>query len=169
MYELCRYLDSMTLTYIFRFSDFYTFNIDPYLINFKAYNHQTLQSASPQCTDCRFLDLATLSYISRCNDFDLFYVDIRYLLNYKAYNHQTFHSGSPQCTDFAGTLIWWPWPIFHAIVTLTHFTSTFDISLTVKPTTTKPCIVRLLGVLTRQIHWPGDLDLYFPLQWLLHI
>ena len=42
----------MTLTYISRSSDFYTFYINvPYLLNYKAYNHQTLYSASPQCTD----------------------------------------------------------------------------------------------------------------------
>ena len=30
-----------------------------------------------------------------------------------------------------------------------------------RPTTIKPCKVLLLNVLTRQIPWPGDLDLYF--------
>ena len=46
-------------------------------------------------------------------------------------------------------------------MTLTHFASTFDISSTIRPTTIKPCKVLLLNVLTRQIPWPGDLDLYF--------
>ena len=107
------------------------------------------------------LDLVTLTYISCCSDFDSFYIDVRYLLNYKAYNHQTLHSASPQCTDSAGTLIQWPWPLFHAPLTLTHFMSTFDFSSTIRPTTTKPCIVLLLDVLTWQIPWHGNLDTFY--------
>ena len=79
----------------------------------------------------------------------------------KAYNYQTLHSASPRCTDLAGTLTRWPWPIFCAPVTLTYFASTFDISSTIRPTTIKPRKVLLLNVLTWQIPWPGDLDLYF--------
>ena len=63
--------------------------------------------------------------------------------------------------DSAGTLTQWPWPIFCAPVTSTHFASTFDISSTIRPATIKPCKVFLFNVLTRQIPWPGDLDLYF--------
>ena len=140
-----------------------------YLLKYKAYNNQTLHSASPQCTDSRIFDPVTLTYIQRCSDFDTFYIDVRYRLNYKAYNHQTLLSASPQCTGFAGSLIWWPWPIFRAPRTLTHFTSTFDSFSTLRPTTTKPCIVLLLDVLTWQVCWPGALDLYFVLQWLWHI
>ena len=52
MYWLDRYLDPVTLTYILRSSAFYTFYLDvQYLLNYKAYNHQTLHSASPQCID----------------------------------------------------------------------------------------------------------------------
>ena len=102
----------------------------------------------------------TLTYILRSIDFDTIYVDVPDLLNYKAYNYQTLHSASPRCTDLAGTLTQWPWPILCAPVTLTHFASTFNISSTIRPTTIKPCKV-LLNVLTRQIPWPGDLDLYF--------
>ena len=102
----------------------------------------------------------TLTYILRSIDFDTIYVDVPDLLNYKVYNYQTLHSASPRCTDLAGTLTWWPWPIFCAPVTLTYFASTFDISSTIRPTTIKPCKV-LLNVLTWQIPWPGDLDLYF--------
>ena len=98
-----------------------------------------------------------------------FYVNVQYLLNYKAYNHQTLHSASPQCTDSAGTLTGWPWPIFHAPLTFTPFTSPFHMSSTVRPSTTKPYIALLLDVLTRQVPWPGDLDLYCALQWLWHI
>ena len=102
-----------------------------------------------------------LTYILRSIDFDTIYLDIPDLLNYKAYSYQTLHSASPRCTDLAGTLIRWPWPIFCAPVTLTYFASTFDISSTIRPTTIKPCKVLLLNVLTWQIPWPGDLDLYF--------
>ena len=108
-----------------------------------------------------YIDLVTLTYISGSSDFDTIYIDVPDLLNYKAYNYQTLHSASPRCTDSASTLTVWPWPICCTPVTLTHFLSTFDISSTIRPTTIKPCKVLLLNVLTRQIPWPGDLDLYF--------
>ena len=117
----------------------------------------------------RYIDPVTLTYILRSIDFDTIYVDVPDLLNYKAYNYQTLHSASPRCTDSTGTFTRWPWPIFCDPVTLTHFVSTFDISSTIRPTTIKPFKVLLLNVLTRQIPWPGDLDLYFALQCLLHI
>ena len=105
----------------------------------------------------------TLTYISCSSDFDTIYIEVPDLLNYKAYNYQTLHSVSPRCTDSAGTLTQWPWPIFCAPVTLTHFASTFDISST---TTIKPYKVFLLNVMTRQVLWLSDLDLYFALHWL---
>ena len=40
----------------------------------------------------------------------------------------------------------------------THFTLTFNISLTIRPTTIKPSIVLLLNVQTPQVPWLGDLD-----------
>ena len=61
------------------------------------------------------------------------------------------------------------WPIFCAPLPLTQFTSTFQIVSTKRRTPAKPCIVLLLDVLTRQVPWLGDLDLYFALQWLWHI
>ena len=102
-----------------------------------------------------------LDLFLRSIDFDTIYVDVPDLLNYKAYNSQTLHSASPKSTDLAGTLTRWPWPIFCAPVTLTYFASTFDISSTIRPTTIKPCKVLLLNVLTWQIPWPGDRNLYF--------
>ena len=159
MYRLGRYLDLVTLTYILRSSDFDIFCVEVrYLLNYKAYNHQTLQSASPQCTDLA----DTLTWwpwpIFCCRDFDIMYVNV-----------PTLHSASPQCTDSAGTLTGLPWPIFHAPLTFTPFTSPFHMSLTVRPSTTKPYIALLLDVLTRRVPWPGDLDLYCALQWLWHI
>ena len=121
----------------------------PDLLKCKTSSHQTLHSASIT--------------------FYTFYVDVQYLLNYKAYNYQTLHSVSPQCTDSAGTLTRWPWPIFRAPLTFTPFTSPFHMSSTVRLSTTKTCIVLLLDVLAQQVPWPGDLDLYFALQWLWHI
>ena len=58
---------------------------------------------------------------------------------------------------------------FCSPVTLTHFTLTCDSSLNIKPTTTKPCMVLLLNALTKQVLWPGDLDLHFAMQWLWHV
>ena len=104
-----------------------------------------------------------------CSDFDIIYVNVPDLLKCKTSSHQTLHSASPRCTDSAGILTWWPWPIFCAPVPFTHFTSTFNISSTVRPTTIKPCIVLLLNVRTPQVPSLGDLDLYFALHWLLHL
>ena len=114
-------------------------------------NHHTLHDTSPWPPDI-----------------DTFYVDVRYLLNYKAYNHQTLQSASSQCTDSAYTLTWWPWPIFW-LQWLWHNLRQRSRSPRVRPLATKPCIVLLLDVLTRHVSWPGDLDLYFALQCLLHI
>ena len=104
-----------------------------------------------------------------CSDCDIIYVNVPDLLKCKISSHQTLYSASPKCTDSAGILTRWPWPIFCAPVPFTHFTSTFNISSTIRPTTTKPCIVLLLNVRTPQVPWLGDLDLYFALHWLLHL
>ena len=106
----------------------------------------------------RYLDPVSLTYILRFSAFYTFYVDVQYLLNYKAYNHQTSYTASPQCTDSTGTFTGWPWPIFRAPLTFTPFTSPFHMSSTVRP----------YSYLTRQVPWPGGLDLYFALQWLTH-
>ena len=67
------------------------------------------------------------------------------------------HSASSRCTDLADTLTQWPWPIFRTAVTLKHFKWTFDISSTIRPTTTKPSIVLHLNVLTWQVLDPVTL------------
>ena len=165
MYWLGRYLDPVTLTYILRSSHLDTFCVDVwYLLNYKAYNHQTLQSASSQIPGPGDLDL----YFG-CSDFDIIYVNVPDLLKCKTSSHQTLHSASPRYTDLAGILTRWPWPIFCASVPFTHFTSTFNISSTVRPTAIKPRIVLLLNVRIPQVSWLGDLDLYFALHWLLHL
>ena len=182
----------------------------PDLLNYKAYNYQTLHSASPRCTDSAytltqwpwpiFCAPVTLTHFASTfnisstlrpttikpwkvlllnvltqqipwpgnldlyfgySGFDEIYVNVPDLLKCKTSRHQTLHSASPRCTDSAGILTRWPWPIFCTPVTWTHFASTFDISSTIRPTTIKPYRVLLLNVLTRQIPWPGDHDLYF--------
>ena len=169
MYWLGRYLDPVTLTYILRSSDFDIFCVDVlYLLDYKAYNHQTLQSASSQCTDLADT-LTWWPWPIFWLQWHIIYVNVPDLLKCKTSSHQTLHSASPRCTDSAGILTWWPWPIFCAPVPFTHFTSTFNISSTVRPTTIKPCIVLLLNVRTRQVPSLGDLDLYFALHWLLHL
>ena len=135
------------------------------------------RSISPQ--PCKVLLLSVLTWQIHwpgdldlyfvCSDFDIIYVNVPDLLKFKTSSHQTLHSASPRCTDSAGILTRWPWPIFCAPVPFTHFTSTFNISSTIRPTTIKPCIVLLLNVRTLQVPWLGDLDLYFALHWLLHL
>ena len=98
---------------------------------------------------CRYLDLVTSTYISRSIDFYTFYLALPYVLNCKAFNHQTLYSASSRCTDLAGTLTWWPWPIFCSPVTLTDFTLMFGISSIIRPTTTKPSRPRWLSWMRR--------------------
>ena len=90
--------------------------------------------------------LGDLDLYFGCSDFDIIYVYIPDLLKCKTSSHQTLHSASPRCTDSTGILTRWPWPIFCAPVPFTHLTSTFNISSTIRPTTTKPCIVLPLNV-----------------------
>ena len=159
MYWLSRYLDPVTLTYILRSSAFYTFYVKvQYLLNYKAYNHQTLHNASPQCTD----SIGTLTGwpwpIFRAPLTFTPFMSPFHVLNCKAFNHQTLYSISSRCTDSAGTLTWWPWPILCTPVT--HCMLMFCISSNIRPTTTKPCIVLHLIALAWQVPWHGDLDLY---------
>ena len=170
MYWLGRYLDPVTLTYILRSSDFEHFasmfdissTIRPTTIKpCKVLLLNVLTRQIPWSGD---LDL----YFG-CSDFDIIYVNVPDLLNCKTSRHQTLHSASPRCTDLAGILTRWPWPIFCAPVPSTHFTSTFNISSTIRPTTIKPHVVLFLNVLTPQVPWLGDLNLYFVLHRLLHL
>ena len=115
----------------------------------------------------RYLNLVTLTYILAAVT-DIIYVNVPDLLKCKTSNHQTLHSASPRCTDSAGLLTQWPWPIFCTPVPFTHFTLTFNIFSSIRPTTTKRCLELLLNVRTLQVAWLGDLDLYFMLHWLLH-
>ena len=161
MYWLGRYLDPVTLTYILSSSAFYTFYVNvQYLLNYMAYNRQTLHSASPQCTD----SAGTLTgwpwpIFHAPLTFTPFRSPFHNVLNCKAFNHQTLYSTSSRCTDSTGTLTWWPWPILCTPVTLTHFIL-LGISSNIRPTTTKPCIVLHLIALAWQVPWPSDLDLY---------
>ena len=98
--------------------------------------------------------------------FDI-YVEVSILINYNSTT--TIIPCMTHLPDLAGMLTQWPWPIFCAPLTLTQFTLTFQIFSIIRRTTTKPCIVLLLDVLTWHIPWPGDLDLYFALQWLWYI
>ena len=124
------------------------------LLNYKAYNHQTLHSASPQCTDSAGsltrwpwpIFHAPLPFTPFTSPF--------YVLNYKAFSHQTLYSPLSRCTDLAGTLTWWPWPIYCTPVPLTHFMLMFDISSNIRPITTKHCIVLHLIALAWQVPWP---------------
>ena len=108
---LGRYVDPVTLTYILRSIDFDTIYVDvPDLLNYKAYNYQTLHSAS--------LDVLTWQ-VPWPGDLDLYFalqwlwhILRRRSISPRLYNHQTLQSASSQCTDSADTLTWWPWPIF---------------------------------------------------------
>ena len=167
MYWLGRYLDQVTLTYILCSSYFEhfasTFDIS-----------STIRPTTVKPCKVLLLNVLTrqipwpgdLDLYFGCSDFDIIYVNVPDLLKCKTSSHQTLHSASPRCTDLAGILTRWPWPIFCTPVPFTHFTSTFNISSTIRPTTIKPRVVLLLNVQTPQVPWLGDLDLYFTLHWL---
>ena len=155
--------------YISCSSDFDTIYVDiPDLLNYKAYNYQTLHSASPRCTNSAGTLTRRPWPIFYAPVTDTFSLDVWYLLNYKAYNHQTLQSASSQCTDSADTLTWWNWPIF--------WLEWFDIIYVSVPDLLK-CKTSSHQTLHSasprctdwQVTWLGDLDLYFELQCLLHI
>ena len=166
MYWLCRYLDPITLTYILRSSDFEhfasTFDIS-----------STIRPTTIKPCKVLLLNVLTrqipwpgdLDRYFGCSDFDIIYVSVPDLLKCKTSSHQTLH----RCTNLAGILTRWPLPIFCAPMPSTHFTSTFNVSSTLRPTTIKSRVVLLLNVRTLQVPLLGDLDLYFVLHWLLHL
>ena len=108
--------------------------------------------------------------------FDI-YVKISILINYKPNNHQTLHETSLWPSDFVtkASAFLFIRPSVCPSVHLSTFMSKFDIYVKVSilinynsTTTIIPCITHLSDLLTCQVHWPGDLDLYFTLQWLWH-
>ena len=167
MYWLGRHLDPVTLTYMLHFRDFDTFCVDVrYLINYKAYNHQTLQSASSQCSD----SADTLTWWP----WPVFW--LQWL-----WHNLCQPSRSPQVLrplttkpcivlllDVLTQRMSWPGDLD------LHFALQCPLHIlhcrkTIRPTTTKPSIELLLNIQTLQVAWLGDLDLYFALHWLLHL
>ena len=157
MYWLGRYLDLVTLTYILRSSAFYTLYVNvQYLLNYKAYNHQTLHSASPQCTD----SASTLTGWP----WPIFHAPLTFTPSTSPFHMSStvrLSTTKPYIALLLDVLTRQvPWPILCTPVTLTHFILMFGISSNARPTTTKPCIVLHLIALAWQVPWPGDLDLY---------
>ena len=103
--------------------------------------------------------------------FDI-YVKVRILINYK----------TKQPSNLAWNITLTSWlcdigiPFYvHSFVcpSVSTIISKFDIYVKVSilinynsTTTIKPCMTHLPNLLTWQVHWPSDLDLYFTLQWL---
>ena len=166
MYWLGRYLDPVTLTYILRSCAFYTFYVNvQYLLNCKVYNHQTLHSASPQCTDSvgTFtgwpwpIFRAPLTFTPFTSPFHMSstvrpsttkpYIDFVSMYWLGRYLDLVTLTYIVHSSDFDTFYV-------------THFMLMFGISSNIRPTTTKPCIVLHLIPLAWQVPWPGDLDLY---------
>ena len=110
---LGRYVDPVTLTYILRSIDFDTIYVDvPDLLNYKAYNYQTLHSASSRCTDLAgtstrwpwpiFCAPVTLTYFAST-------FDISSTIRPTTIKPCQVLLLNVLTTD---TLTWWPWPIF---------------------------------------------------------
>ena len=106
--------------------------------------------------------------------FDI-YVKVIILINYK--------TKQPSNLAWNSSLTSWlcdigiPFPFIHLFVGpfVSTFMSKLDIYVKVSivinynsTTTIIPCMTHLPDLLTWQVHWPGDLDLYFALQWLWH-
>ena len=170
MYGLGWYLDPVTLTYI---------RASVTLIHFASTFDISSTMRPTAIKPCKVLLLNVLTqqipwpgdrdlYFG-CSDFDIIYINAPDLRKCKTSSHQTLHSAFPRCTDSVGISTRWSWPIFCAPVHFIHFTSTFNISSTIRPTTTKHCIVLLLNIRTPQVPWLGDLELYFTPHWLLHL
>ena len=165
MYGLCRYLDSVTLTYIPPSIDFYTFYVGlPYVLNYKAFNHQTLYSASSRCTDLAGT-LTRWPWPIFCTPVTLTHFTLMFDISPNIRPTTT-----KPCIVLHLNVLAWQVPCPGDLdLYLTHFTLMFDNSSTIRPTTTISCTVLLLDVLTWQVTWPGDLDLYLTPQWLFYI
>ena len=121
------------------------------LLKCKTSSHQTLHSASPQCTDSTGtltgwpwpIFCAPLTFTPFTSPFHMSSTTKSYIV---------------LLLDVLTRQV--PWPIFCTPVTLTHFMLMFGISSNIRATTTKPCIVLHLIALAWQVPWPSDLDLY---------
>ena len=144
MYGHRRYLDSVTLTYISRSIDFYTFFVAlPYVLNCTAFNHQTLYSASSWCTD-------SAGILNWCL-WPIFFtpVTLTHFTLMFGLSSNIRHTTTKSCIVLHFVALVWqvPWP-GDLDLYLTHFTLMFDSSSTIRPTTNISCIVLLLDVLT---------------------
>ena len=144
MYWLGRYLDPVNLTYILRSSAFYTFYYDvQYLLNYKAYNHQSLHSASPQCTN----SAGTLTRLP----WPIFRAPLTFTLFTLMFglSSNIRPTTTKPCVVLHLIALAWQVPCPGDLdLYLTHFTLMFDNASTIRPTTPISCIVLLLDVLT---------------------
>ena len=143
MYRLCRCFDWVTLTYILCSIDFYTFNVAlPYVLNCKAFNHQTLYSASSRYTDSAGT-LTWWPWSIFCTPVTLTHFTLMFGISSNIRPTTT----KPCIVLHLIALSWQvPWP-GDLDLYLTHFTLMFDNSSIIRPTTPIPCIVLLLDVL----------------------
>ena len=122
MHRLCRYVDWVTLTYISCSIDFYTFYVTlPYVLNCKAFNHQTLYSTSSWCTDSAGI-LTWWPWPILCTPVTL----THFMLMFGISSDIRPTTTKPCIVLFlnvrtAGTLTGWPWPIFCTSLTSTLF------------------------------------------------
>ena len=128
--------------------------------------HRTLLFHSSVCLYVR--PSVSSSVMSK---FDI-YVKVSILINYK----------TKQSSNLAWNISLTSWLCNIGIpfsvrpyVCLSTFMSKFDIYIKVSilinynsTTTIIPCMTHLPDLLTLQVHWPSELDLYFVLQWLWH-
>ena len=129
MYGLYRYLDSVTLTYILHSIDFFTFYVAfPYVLNYKAFNIQTLYSASSWCTDWPST-LTWWPWPIFCTPVTLTHFTLMFDISTNISPATT-----KPCIVLHLIILDWqvPWP-GDLDVYLTHFTLMFDNSSTIRP------------------------------------
>ena len=140
----------MTLTYILRSIDFYTFYVAlPYVLNRQAFNHQILYSASSRCTDLAGT-LTRWPWPIFCTPVTL----THFMLMFGISSNIRPTITKPCIVLHLIALAWQaPWPGDLDLYS-THITLMFDNSSTIRPTTTIPCLVLLLDVLNEHVPWP---------------
>ena len=127
----------------------------------------TLRHRRPLFRSSLFVRLST--FMSK---FDI-YVKFSILINYKTKQPSNCMKHLPDLLTLQHGHPLFRCPFVHRSVST--FISKFDIYVTVSvlinynsTTTIIPCMTHLPDLLTLQVYWPSDLDLYFVLQWLWH-
>ena len=139
-------------------------------------NHHTLHETSPWSPDfARFSAFPFVHLSTFMLKFDI-YVRVSILINYKTKQPSNLAWNISLTSRLCEMGVCFSvHPSVHLCPFVSTFMSKFDIYIKVSilinynsTTTFIPCMIHLPDLLTWQVHWPDNLDLYFTLQWLWH-